>query len=212
MALKTDYKDDVLDTSKNINRKYYLTNNADNTVSLTDVTSYIQEGDAFGSNDINQTNAKVNEIDESLNGFSFGVTADGKPGYKRGASTEIIPFKTTEVYYLGSSTSYNIRTMFPSIDYRKLTSSNFIAGIKTCYVESSFNDLAGTQGRRSRIDSEYGNRGMATVSVSYDPSNGNLSISGAGATGWNYANADNPPSGTLYRSGLFVYLVIGEIK
>lgn len=66
MSLKTNYKDDVLDTSKNVNRRYVLTNNSDNTVSLTDVTSYSQEGDTFGAGDINATNQKVNEIEQLL--------------------------------------------------------------------------------------------------------------------------------------------------
>lgn len=95
MALKTDYKDDVLDTSKNMNRKYVMTNNADSTVSLTDVTSYATEGDVFGAGDINETNAQVNANTNALNTLSFGKTSDGKWGYKVGASTEIIPFKTS---------------------------------------------------------------------------------------------------------------------
>lgn len=58
--LKTDYKDDILDTSQNTKRKYAMTENQDNTVSFDDETEYTQEGDNFGAQDINATNAQVN--------------------------------------------------------------------------------------------------------------------------------------------------------
>ena len=64
--LKTNYKDDVLDTSKNEKRKFRMIQNDDGTVSFEDASEYTQEGDPFGSADINATNGKVNEINESL--------------------------------------------------------------------------------------------------------------------------------------------------
>lgn len=62
MALKTSYTEDQLDISKNTKRKYNITNNADGTKSLEDVTEYIVKGDKFGAGDINATNAAVNKI------------------------------------------------------------------------------------------------------------------------------------------------------
>ena len=62
MALKEDYLDDILDTSVNEKRKYRMINNADSTISLEDVTEYSQNGDNFGSFDINITNKTVNEL------------------------------------------------------------------------------------------------------------------------------------------------------
>lgn len=62
MALKEDYLDDILDTSVNEKRKYRIINNADGTISLEDVTEYSQNGDNFGSFDINITNKTVNEL------------------------------------------------------------------------------------------------------------------------------------------------------
>ena len=62
MALRTDYKDDILDTSANEKRKYNLITNSDGTVSLEDVTEYSQVGDAFGGADINRTNEEINRI------------------------------------------------------------------------------------------------------------------------------------------------------
>ena len=64
--LKTNYKDDVLDTSKNEKRKFRMIQNDDGTVSFEDATEYTQEGDSFGGADINATNGKVNEINESI--------------------------------------------------------------------------------------------------------------------------------------------------
>jgi hypothetical protein len=64
--LKTNYKDDVLDTSKNEKRKFRMIQNDDGTVSFDDATEYTQQGDAFGAADINATNAKINEQNQSL--------------------------------------------------------------------------------------------------------------------------------------------------
>ncbi len=58
MALKTDYKDDVFSGQ----RKYTMTDNGDNTVSFTDVTTYSQIGDSFGTSDINEINQTINDL------------------------------------------------------------------------------------------------------------------------------------------------------
>lgn len=83
--LKTDYKNDVLDTSVNDNRKYEMTNNSDGTISLTDVTVYSQEGSLLGANDINDTNTEVNKLNQNLTAqdgleFNFQVDNDGNYG------------------------------------------------------------------------------------------------------------------------------------
>lgn len=54
--LKTDYKDAMYEGA----RKYKITANADGTSGITDETTYTQEGDPFGANDINATNAAIN--------------------------------------------------------------------------------------------------------------------------------------------------------
>lgn len=61
MALKTNYKEDVLATA-NTKRKYNMITNDDGTVSFEDVTEYQQTGDNFGAADINTTNMAVNNI------------------------------------------------------------------------------------------------------------------------------------------------------
>lgn len=56
MALKTSYQNDKFQGA----RKWAVTTNADNTISLTDVTVYETEGDVFNADDINATNTQVN--------------------------------------------------------------------------------------------------------------------------------------------------------
>ena len=108
MPLRTDYTNDILDTSKNTERKYNIKNSngtiVEENVTFEDVTEYEQEGSRFGASDINATNTKVNELDSNLinsNGesFRFGYQ-DGKRGYlinEEGADT-FYPFKSTDIY------------------------------------------------------------------------------------------------------------------
>ena len=65
--LKTNYVDDVLDTTKNQLRKYQQIQNNDGTVSFVDVTEYTQVGTSFGAKDINDTNAAINDVNGKLN-------------------------------------------------------------------------------------------------------------------------------------------------
>lgn len=58
-TLKTNYKNYTWAGKK----KFRLTNNADGTVSLEDVTAYTTQGDSFGATDANAFATKINEID-----------------------------------------------------------------------------------------------------------------------------------------------------
>ncbi len=60
--LKTDYKDDVLNTEVNEQRKYKTIDNGDGTISLEDATEYLQQGDSFGAEDLNKMNQAINDI------------------------------------------------------------------------------------------------------------------------------------------------------
>lgn len=64
MALKTNYQNAILNTSLNAKTKYQMTNNADGTVSFTDVSAYTQTGDSFGANDMNSTNQEINTLEQ----------------------------------------------------------------------------------------------------------------------------------------------------
>lgn len=61
MALRTDYKDDILDLAQNTKRKYRMVTNADGTVSFEDMTVYSQIGDSFGAAELNEIANSVNE-------------------------------------------------------------------------------------------------------------------------------------------------------
>ena len=92
--LKTNYVDDVLDSSKNQLRKYQQIQNDDGTVSFVDVTEYSTTGTSFGAKDINDTNAAVNELNESLgenvNSLNLKIdSANSNISKKQDASTAI---------------------------------------------------------------------------------------------------------------------------
>lgn len=72
--LRTDYKDDVLDTTANTQRKYQMTTNEDGTVSFTDVTEYTQVGDSFGAADVNAMNEAVVELTGKMPTFTLNGT------------------------------------------------------------------------------------------------------------------------------------------
>lgn len=83
--LKTNYKDDVLNTSKNTKRKYQMTTNADGTVSFTDVTDYSQEGDSFGAADINGITSNVNNLNNSILDSMSAINSNTEEGKIAGA-------------------------------------------------------------------------------------------------------------------------------
>lgn len=99
--LKTNYKDDVLDISKNTKRKYNAVQNSDGTISLEDVTEYTQKGDDFGAADINATNAKVNKVNNNLTAtdntkFRFETDGEGNYGYLK-ADDSFVPFSNNHI-------------------------------------------------------------------------------------------------------------------
>lgn len=74
--LRTDYKDDLLDTSVNTQRKYRMVTNDDGTVSFVDATVYTQNGDTFGASEVNQIHAAVNLVNKSLNVKTLAIATN----------------------------------------------------------------------------------------------------------------------------------------
>lgn len=68
--LKTDYKDQLLDTSVNTERKFNLVDSGGNViasgVTLRDITQYSQAGDTFGAADVNKITTEINGINTNL--------------------------------------------------------------------------------------------------------------------------------------------------
>lgn len=60
--LPVNFVDDILNTAISDKRRYNLINNSDGTISLEDVTTYIQIGSEFGAEQVNQTNGAVNAL------------------------------------------------------------------------------------------------------------------------------------------------------
>ena len=98
--LKTNYVDDVLDSSKNQLRKYQQIQNDDGTVSFVDVTEYSTTGTSFGAKDINDTNTAVNELNNSLDeklSFTNQKTYKGSVGVINAFSNKEITIDISEL-------------------------------------------------------------------------------------------------------------------
>ena len=99
MALKENYVDDILNTSKNTKRKYNMLQNGDGTVSFEDVTEYSQNGDNFGSADVNAITKAINELakagnyEEIIPTLSDYNSSVGTCIYASQISTEYAPWK-----------------------------------------------------------------------------------------------------------------------
>ena len=65
MALKTDYKNDILDESMTSRRRYKIINNDDTTVSFVDQTVYTQKGDFLDAGDLNLMNENINALNDA---------------------------------------------------------------------------------------------------------------------------------------------------
>lgn len=136
-TLKTDYKDDVLDTSKNTRRKYQMIQNDDGTVSFVDVTEYSQVGDSFSAADINATNEAVGKLNTNkedkgkqlayysgnistgtLNlNTSFDVSKSVRVDIEVGAGTVFSKATTTRVIVIGNTTYIPIAKGYIQLHY-----------------------------------------------------------------------------------------------
>lgn len=128
MSLPTNYKDQVLDTTQNVKRKYTMINNGDGTYSFDDETVYSEQGSSFGAGDINATNEEVNTLNENLTAdgtpFRFGKDANGKYGYilTEGGADTVIPFSNIEFSNIKETSTYGYQsapTLTLSLDANK---------------------------------------------------------------------------------------------
>lgn len=179
ITLKTDYKDDVLDTSVNTQRKYQMIQNEDGTVSFVDVTEYSQVGDSFGSADVNAIAEAYNGLNSNIENVKVYVGDDGKIHFTdRTGADSVLPFKKGICINLGNGTSFDVKTVCVNngIDYTKLTNSNFIVGARNVPNTKTATD--------HMITYNYGWAQATgfTVSHSYNASTGVLSVSGTAQT------------------------------
>lgn len=77
MSLKTNYKDDLLDTSKNTSRVYDVKDTSGtvlmSNVRLVDKTEYAQKGDNFGSADINAVTTELNATSDAVSNLTLNI-------------------------------------------------------------------------------------------------------------------------------------------
>lgn len=104
--LKTNYVDDVLDTTKNQLRKYQQIQNDDGTVSFVDVTEYTQVGTSFGAKDINDTNAAINDVNRKLTQTPILIATDTSGSYTIPAA-DIDTYKKIQVIAMNTSLNAN---------------------------------------------------------------------------------------------------------
>lgn len=111
----------------------------------------------------------------------------------------------SEVYYLGTSTSYNLATLLPNIDYAKLTADNFIVSVNSM---PSVRTNTWTNGECH----PYARATGLSVSKSYNKDTGKLSISASqriyATNGDNNSDVAHVDQSCSFK----VYLVTGSIK
>lgn len=118
MALKTDYKEDIL-ASNNTRRRYNMITNDDGTVSFEDVTEYEQTGDNFGAGDVNVTNNMINTMNSLLYNKSVLVDVNSSViGINKGITTKqlelSVPRNADELMVIFLGTSAPLSVIIPT--------------------------------------------------------------------------------------------------
>lgn len=175
MALKENYKDDILDVSVNTKRKYRMTENADGTISLDDETVYTQEGDSFGASDMNAVGAEVNGISGNLNGFKFYPTG-----------TELVALVADDSFYKDANEKYVLAD--------SPTGQTLLADTATYKALASTEDCRGEVGADTAIPFKSG------INFDIFPNSVTISCSASG-TGYltNNASVTNLPTFGVYK-------------
>lgn len=117
--LKTDYKDDVLDTEVNELRKYQMIQNEDGTVSFVDVTEYLQVGDSFGSVDVNAITERLTDI-----GTVSKKELSSAKATTTGSWNDILSLELPAGTYLITGSIYTSATLSEGIHHLLLSSSS----------------------------------------------------------------------------------------
>lgn len=74
--LRTNFTDDVLNTSVNTNIRYIESDNGDGTISLIDATSYTNTGDQLNAGVLNSIGTVVNAIGSQVTSNITDITAN----------------------------------------------------------------------------------------------------------------------------------------
>lgn len=138
MPLRTDYTNDILDTSKNTERKYNIKNSngtiVEENVTFEDVTDYTQEGSRFGASDINAITTRVNQLTASDGlDFRFATDGEGNYGYLK-ADDSFTPFSSTNLDLLWENTEPTVGITTKTIN---MDLSKYVGVIVYCNVDTS---------------------------------------------------------------------------
>lgn len=135
--LSTDFKDDVLDTVANENRKYQMTYNTDGTVSFTDVTKYSQNGSLFGAKEVNEEREVINQLNKSLSYIKDHIVESGKKKfgsrycyYEKYASGKLVQWGIASYSYTDGfgRITYPIPFVGSTEDYMLFAQGRYISG------------------------------------------------------------------------------------
>lgn len=156
------------------------------------------------------------------------VTEDGdnaliqlpKEGHYDTTSYLSVPIDTIQnevnegnIYYLGSGTSFDIKSLLPNVDYTKLTADNFVVEFNS--VSSKVSGTLSLNAHDDNGTQDVSWSQSTTISKNY--LNGVLSISGTNISasanqGWNYNTSFVNATKSINLSNIKVYLIIGEIE
>ena len=117
------------------------------------------------------TSKALNVLNENLKAndglkFQFATDGEGNYGYLKGDDT-FVPFKgTANMVYLGAGTSFNIKNMFPTVDYTRLSVHDFVVGFTTAYASGGTSESSSAKSASSTITKNYDNSiGVLTLSI-----------------------------------------------
>lgn len=124
---------------------------------------------------------------------------------------EIIVAGGTKVYYLGTGTTFDIKSKFPN-DYASLTINNFIVAYNSINVSTYYH--GGGSGVAGGYSESITKNGNLNITKSYNNSTGILSISGISNSMAYYPYKNDQTHGftTNASTTLNVYLIMGPIE
>ena len=131
----------------------------------------IKYGDSNVGDTLDNLNESVDELNESLGGLRFGYDGDSNTYGYYGADDSFIPFKSTELVFLGTETSFNISDIVGAENIGKYTVDDFICS-------SGIDDLpqynsATRDGPKSSL--QY--KKLIDTTITYDSTTGNVTVS-----------------------------------
>ena len=167
MALKTNYKDDIYQG----NRKYLQVKNEDGTVSFSDATTYEQEGDYFGANEINVISQTINEVQDKAD-QAFQSASDGKTAIKN-AITGIDPTVTIPTNATFAQLANAISQIETGIDTSDATATaEYLLANLTMYVNNL--KVTGTMVNNGAVNQALAVNGTYTIPKGYHNGSGKV--------------------------------------